>query len=114
MKKNTKKIMPKKISKMSIGKKVSIGAGVTALGAGAYYLLGPNSKAHQKASLAVVSKMKKEITQKTKQAKDLTKSIYHKAVDTFVATYSKQYKIHKKDINALAKKLKSEWKAIKK
>ncbi len=110
----TKKVMPKKMSKMSIAKKVSIGAGLATLGAGAYYLLGPNSKIHQKKASAVVSKIKKEIIQKTKQVKNLTKPLYDEAVDNFVAIYSKQYKIHEKDINVLAKKLKSEWKSIKK
>lgn len=46
MKKEVKKVAPKK--GMSVGKKLAIGAGVVAVGAGAYMLLGKNGKANQK------------------------------------------------------------------
>ncbi len=65
--------MKKKISK---GKVMTIGAGVAALGAGAYYLLGPNARAHQKKVLAMhkkgfvlATKVKKELLSEYKKAK---------------------------------------------
>jgi hypothetical protein len=103
-----------KNKKMSVGKKVAIGAGLAAVGAGAFYLLGPNAKAHQKKVSALAMKMKKEVAKEVakevKKAKAATMPLYHKAVDTVSKNYAKQYKLHEKDINALAKKMKAEWK----
>jgi gas vesicle protein len=110
--------MKKTIKKgMSGGKKVAIGAGVAtlaAVGAGAYYLLGPDGKKNQKKALALVSKMKKEVISEAKKAKKLSGPIYNKAVDIVSKNYAKQYKAHEKDIKAIASKLKSEWKDVEK
>lgn len=97
---------------MSTAKKVAIGAGVAALSAGAYYLLGPNAKAHQKKAGAPLVKMKKEIQNEIKKGEEMTVAFYHKVVDTISENYSKQYKLHEKDIKAFAQKLKSEYKKI--
>ena len=100
---------------MSKGKMAAIGGGVAALGAisaGAYYLLGPDAKVHQKKALALLSKMKKQVASEVKKAKSITVPIYNKTIDTVSKTYSTQYKAHSKDIQALAKKLKSEWKEV--
>ncbi len=105
--KNTKKVMSKGMSKT---KKVAIGAGLAAAGVGAYYLLGPKAKAHQKKASALLVKIKKEVESKVKQAKEVSSPLYHKAVDVVATNYAKQYKLHEKDIQAFAKKLKSEWK----
>ena len=99
-----------KNKKMSVGKKVAIGAGLAAVGAGAFYLLGPNAKVHQKKVSALAAKMKKEVTKEVKKAKAATMPLYHKAVDTVSKNYAKQYKLHEKDIKALASKMKAEWK----
>jgi len=97
---------------MSTGKKMVIGAGMAALGAGAYYLFGPEAKAHQKKATALMAKMKKEIATEIKKAKTKTMPAYKKAVDTISANYAKQYKLHEKDIKAFAKKLKQLKKAV--
>lgn len=110
MKKNTKKSVSKK-------GKIAIGAGVVALsaiGAGAYYFLGPDGKKNQKKALAFANKMKKEVAVEYKKAKKAGTPVYNKAVDMISKNYAKQYKAHSKDIEALAKKLKSEWKDIEK
>lgn len=110
--------MKKTIKKgMSNGKKVAIGAGVVALsavGAGAYYLLGPDGKKNQKKALVLVNKMKKEVVSEVKKAKKLSGPIYNKAVDIVSKNYAKQYKTHAKDIQAIASKLKTEWKDVEK
>ena len=101
---------------MSMGKKMAIGAGIVAIGAatgGAYYILGPNAKAHQKKAAALLAKIKKEVEREIKKAKEVSVPLYHKAVDAVSETYAKQYKAHEKDIKAFAKKLKSEWKKVK-
>lgn len=69
----------KKNKKMSVGKKLAIGAGVVAMGAGAYYLLGPNAKAHQKKMSLLATKVKKEagkeIKREIKKVKAVSKKI---------------------------------------
>ena len=108
MKKNIKKAM-------SRGKKLAIGAGIVAIGAatgGAYYLLGPNAKTHQKKASALLAKMKKEVQSEIKKVKEVSVPLYHKAVDAVSNTYAKQYKAHAGDIKAFAQKLKSEYKKI--
>jgi len=108
MKKNNTNV--KKKNTVSNGKKMAVGVGIAALGAGAYYFLGPNSKKNKKKASILMAQMRKEMVQKVTKAKSFTKPFYHKAVDTLATTYSQQYKIHEKDIKAFAKKLKSEWK----
>lgn len=113
MKKDVKKVIEKKKG-MSGGKKVAIGAGLVALGAGAYYFLGPNGKKNQKKTMELMLKMKKEAMGKVAKLKSMSEPIYHKAVDTLSQNYSKEYKAHAPEIKAFAQKLKSEWKGLEK
>lgn len=106
-----KKISKKK-SGMSVGKSAIIGAGVAAVGAGAYYFLGPKGKQHQKKVKAWMVEMEMEIEKTLKKAKSFTEPFYHNTVDTMATIYSKQYKEHAGEINAFAKKLKGKWKSI--
>lgn len=106
MKKNDKK---GGVSKSGM---LAVGVGLAAVGAGAYYMLGPNSKEHQKKVSKLVSKIEKEVKSEIKKAEKITMPIYHKAVDVITENYSKQYNMHEKEIKAIAKKLKSEWKDI--
>ncbi len=85
---------------------------MAALGAGAYYLFGPNGKANQKKAKALYAKMKTEVKKEVKKVKEVTPPMYHKAVDVISKNYAKQYKLHEKDIKSIAQKLKSEWKDI--
>ena len=100
-KKNTKN----KISKRKIA---AVGAGVAAVGAGAYYLLGPNGKKHQKKVSVLMKKMKREVMSEMKKAKTVSVPFYHKTVDVVAANYAKQYELHEKDLKHIIKKLKSE------
>ena len=68
MKKNNKK------SGVSGKKVAAVGAGMAALGAmgaGAYYLLGPKAKAHQKKATALMAKMKKEVMSEIKRGESI-------------------------------------------
>ena len=103
--------MTKKKGEMSVGKAAVIGAGVAAVGAGAYYLLGPKGKEHQKKLKTLMTEMKKGVEKELKKVKSVTEPLYQSAVDTIATTYSKQYKEHADEINAFAKKLKGEWKS---
>lgn len=104
--------MAKKKSEVSVGKVAIIGAGVAAVGAGAYYLLGPKGKQHQKKVKALMTEMKKGVEKELKKVKSVTEPLYQSAVDAMATTYSKQYKEHADEINAFAKKLKGEWKSV--
>jgi F0F1-type ATP synthase membrane subunit b/b' len=106
---NMKKISGKKIA--------AAGAGMVALGvasAGAYYMFGPKAKAHQKKATALLAKMKKDVADEIKKAKDAGTPVYHKAVDAISGNYARQYKEHEKEIKAFAKMLKGEWKEVSK
>jgi len=109
-----KKNNTKKKSVMSGGKMLAGVAGAAALGAGAYYLLGPKAKAHQKKAKTLMAKMQKEIGSEIKKAKEQGTPMYHKVVDAVSKEYAKQYEMHEPEIKALTKKLKSEWKSISK
>ena len=103
-----------KKSKISTGKVVAIGAGVAALGAGAYYFLGPNGKKNQQKAKVWMTKMEKEVAKKMTTIKNASEPIYHNAVDTLAKNYAKQYKEHAPEIKAFAEHLKSSWKNIEK
>lgn len=93
-----------------MGKKVAIGAAAAAVGAGAYYLLGPKGKAHQKKAGALLKTIEKEVKGEVKKAKEVTETLYQKAVDVVSENYAEQYKMHEKEITDFAAKLKKEWK----
>ena|ERR1700733_8011150 len=113
MVKKTKKEIVKKSTKkgsgMSAGKILAIGAGIAAASAGAYAFLGPNGKKNQKKAKVWMAKMEKEIAVKMKDVKNASMPIYHSAVDAIAESYSKEYKMHSAEIQAFAKKLKSQW-----
>lgn len=92
---------------MSVGKIAGIGAGVAAVGAGAYYLFGPKGKKHQKKASAWAAEMKREVEKELKKMKGVTKPLYQDVVDAIAKTYSKKYKNYSGEINAFAKKLKT-------
>lgn len=94
---------------MSKTKMAVAAAGMAAVGAGAYYLMGPKGKAHQKKAKALMAKIEKEAKVKLKQAKAVAKPAYDKTVDVLADNYSKEYKAYESDIKALAKRLKGEW-----
>jgi len=103
---------------MSNGKKMAVAgaitAGVAAVGAGAYMLMGPDGKKNQKKVKALMGKIEKEVKTEFKKAKVATGPLYDEAVDKISRTYSQQYKAHEGDIMALVKKLKGSWKAASK
>jgi uncharacterized protein HemX len=105
-----RKVATKKKRGMSAGTAVAIGAGVAAVGAGAYYFLGPKGKQHRGKAKAWMTEMETDVEKKLKKAKSVTQPLYRDAVDTVAATYSKRYKEYAPEIKALAKKLKGEWK----
>lgn len=104
--------MTKKKKGISAGNITAVGAGVAAVGAGAYYLLGPKGKQHREKTKTWMVEIEKEIEKKLKKAKNITELFYHGAVDNVVETYGKQYKEYAGEINSFAKKIKDKWKNI--
>jgi hypothetical protein len=81
----------KKNKKMSSGKKMVL-AGAAAVGAGAYYLLGPDAKKHQKKASGLMGKIKKEVEigiEKGKKLENEWKSVSQKAAKKSVSKKKK-------------------------
>jgi len=106
-----KKTVKNKKGGTTSGKMLAAGVGL-ALGAGAYYLLGPDGKKNQKKAKVLMAKMQKEIGVEIKKAKEMSGPLYQKAVDVISENYAKQYEMHAPEIKAFAKKLKGEWKKV--
>jgi hypothetical protein len=106
-----KKLTMKNTKTKTISNKAMMGvaAGVAAAAAGAYYLLGPKGKTHQRKAVAWIRGMTGDIKREVKNAKKITTPIYHKIVNEASSTYRKQYKENERDIKAFADKLKSDW-----
>lgn len=102
----------KKTNKKSVGKAVAIGAGVAALGAGAYYLLGPEGKKNQKKAKVWMTKMEKEAMQKVATMKKESGPMYQNMVDAMAATYAKEYKEYAPEIKSFAVLLKKKLSAF--
>lgn len=103
---------------MSTGKKMAVAgavtAGIAAVGAGAYMLMGSDGKKNQKKIKALMGKIEKEVKSEFKKAKVATGPVYDAAVDKIAETYSKQYKAYEGDIKAVAKAMKSQWRVASK
>ena len=61
---------------MSVGNIATIGAGAAAVGAGAYYFLGPKGKQHRGKAKSWMVEMEKEIEKKLKKAKMPPKKLF--------------------------------------
>lgn len=106
------KKITKTTKKISTGKKVAIGAGVAALAVGAYFLFGPDGKKNQKKLKGWMGDMKDEIIKKLEAAKEVTQPMYEEVVDTVAGKYAAMGGMDKKEILALAKTLKKNWKSM--
>ncbi len=98
----------------SIGKKIAIGAGVTAALAGAYMLFGPEGKKNRKKLENWSVKMKDEALEKFKKAKSLTEPIYEKIMDELHGKYSKMKEVNKAELEAMMAEMHKRWKNISK
>ena len=84
---------------MGAGEITAIGAGVAALGAGAYYMLGPDGKAHQKKAGKWMKDMENKLETKVKPAIKSAK----KEMNSAMKTVKKFTGEAKKDIRAAKK-----------
>ena len=106
----------KTVSKKGLSAKtiIGIGAGVAALSAAAYVLLGPNGKKNRTVIRGWAVKMKGEIIEKFEEAKELTEPVYHKIIDNVEAKYAKLKNVDKAELEATVKEIRKHWNALKK
>jgi arginyl-tRNA synthetase len=97
---------------MSAGKVAAVGAGVAALGAAAYYFLGPNGKKNQKAMKGWMMEAKTKIVKNIEKAKQMTEPMYKMMVDEVVAPYMKKNAGNVKEIKAFSDNIKKQWKNV--
>ncbi|MES2315620.1 MAG: hypothetical protein V4486_02690 [Patescibacteria group bacterium] len=98
---------------MSAGKMVSIGAGAVALGAAAYYFLGPKAKKQKEGAKKWAMDAKKKIVGELKRSKTITKNIYENIVDDVLKPYVEKGATSQ-EVKALATALKKDWSHISK
>lgn len=90
-------------------------AGIAAAAiAGGYFFYGKEGAKHRKKIKAWSIKAKGDVIEKIEKAKELSESVFHEAVDTAVAKYSKVKNVTPEELEAFAKDLKKHWKDIKK
>jgi hypothetical protein len=78
-----------KNKKTSKGKVVAGVATVAAIGAGAYYMLGPNGKKNQKKAKVLAGKIKKEVAKDSKKLKKEV-DVFSKMVKRAVSDFKKK------------------------
>lgn len=100
------KSQTKKTSNTS--KIVSLGAGAIALGAAAYYFLGPKGKKHQDSAKKWTTDAKKKIINEIKRSKVMSKAIYNQIVDSALMPYIEK-SATATEVRALAQALKKDW-----
>ena len=105
--------MQKKTNKSNAVKFAVIGASLAGLAA-AYFFLGPKGKKHREHAKVWAIKMKKEVVEKLKKAREITEPIYRNIIDEIAKEYEKGKKASQPEIQALASDLKKHWKSISK
>lgn len=89
-----------------------VGAGIAALAATAYFLLGPKGKKHQKQAEVWAINMKRDVVKKLEKARAISEPVYNGIIDSVAAEYEKKTKASRPEIQALAADFKKHWKAI--
>lgn len=110
--KQTKSKSNKTNSASKVGGLVALGAGAVALAASTYYFFGPEGKIHRKKAAGWMVKMKGEIIEKLSDAEEVSEGVYHKIVDSVLATYAATGKIATPELQDFASGLKRQWKSI--
>ncbi len=105
----------KRRSKKSKKHGLAVAALAAATAAGAYFLYGSKHAArNRKRVRGWMLKARGEVLEKMEQARELQESDYKKIVDTVTGKYKELKSTNVKEVEALAKELKAEWKEISK
>lgn len=105
--------MSSKTSNVKKGAEAALGLAALAAAAGAYYFYGSKeSKKHRKQMKTWAVKAKGEMMEKLEDMKSVSKEAYDKAVTEVMAKYKTMKKAPPKELEFVAKELKSHWKNI--
>ncbi len=91
---------------------VGVAAGLAALTAAGYFVLGPNGKNNRKAIKGWSLKMKGEVLERIEKLKEVTPEVYNSIIDEVSAKYGKVKSISADEVTEIALDLKKHWKAI--
>ena len=106
--------MQKTVNKSNVVKLTVVGASLAGIAATAYFFFGPKGKKHRQHAKAWAIKMKGEVIEKLEAAREITEPVYLEIIDTVARDYKKGKKASQPEIEALAKDLKTHWKAMSK
>jgi hypothetical protein len=91
----------------NLGKILTIGAGLAALGATTYFFFGPNGKRNQQKLKGWMIKMKGEIIERIEGMKEISEEAYNSIIDAVMETYKD--KVESGELQAFADSLKDHW-----
>jgi hypothetical protein len=91
---------------------VGVAAGLAALTAAGYFVLGPNGKNNRKAIKGWSLKMKGEVLERIEKLKEVTPEVYNSIIDEVSTKYGKVKNISADEVTEIALDLKKHWKAI--
>jgi len=110
-----KKTTKKKVSKSGVGGGIGIAALAAATAAGVYFLYGSkNAPKTRKKIKGWTLKVKGEVLEKIEKMENIDEGDYKKIVDTVTKKYEKIKTVSTKEVLALAKELKTQWREISK
>ncbi len=89
-----------------------VAAGLAALAAGGYFMLGPNGKKNRKEIKGWTLKMKGDVLERLEKLKDVTPEVYSGVIDEVSAKYGKIKNIQTAELAEIAQDLKKHWDAI--
>jgi hypothetical protein len=101
------------MKKTSLGKSMAMRASALAIGATAYYFLGPESKKHQESAKKWTMEAKRKLIKEIEKGKEMTEAMYGDVVDNIVKPYITGGATAV-EVSAFAKALKQDWKHISK
>lgn len=102
MKKNTKQVV------VAAG----VAAGLAAISAAGYFMLGPQGRKNRKQIKGWTLKMKGDVLERLEKLKDVTPEVYNDIIDDVTTKYSKLKNISADELTDIAEDLKKHWKAI--
>jgi len=89
-----------------------VAAGVAALTAAGYFMLGPNGKKNQKQLKGWAIKMKGDVVEKLEKLQNVTPEVYNNIIDEVSLKYGKLKSISADELTEIVTDLKKHWRAI--
>ncbi|HVU75570.1 MAG TPA: hypothetical protein VHD38_01895 [Candidatus Paceibacterota bacterium] len=90
-----------------------VAGAATALAAGAYFLYGPDGKAHKRSLDRGMERLRRELLSRMNEVSDITQEKYDDVVDDMLKTYGLAKRLGKDRAAKLATMLKNRWEEMK-